>query len=460
LYRKISTIHMVGIGGAGMSGISEVLSNLGYGVTGSDICESAVTGRLRKLGIKIHIGHRASNVSGAELVVISGAISPANPELKAARRKGIPVIPRIEILAELARLKYTVSVAGTHGKSTTTSMVGLVLEHGGLDPTIVIGGKVRNFGSGVRLGEGAFFVAEADESDGSFLKLSPTIAIVTNIDNDHLDYYGSMKKLRESFIQHLDTVPFYGCGIVCTDNPIVRSISSRLMRRYYSYGFNRDAALAARCVSFSGGITSYDAVFRGKKLGRIRMSIQGRHNILNSLAAVCCGLELGIPFRRIAGALNSFRGVGRRMELKGAARGVIFLDDYGHHPTEIAATLGSLRENYRKNRIVVIFQPHRYSRTKLLRREFGPAFRHADSVFLLDVYPAGEKPVPGVTSKTIFGGIRKHCRETRMVSKQSALKELPEYIRPGDIVLSLGAGDVWKLHEKLLSEWKKQRKKK
>lgn len=447
MFKKIQHIHFVGIGGSGMSGIAEVLLNLKYRVTGSDLKKTDVTEHLRKLGAKIYIGHRASNVNGANVVVTSTAVSRANPEVVAAYSKKIPVIPRVEMLAELARLKYAVTIAGTHGKTTTTSLAALVLQKGGLDPTVVIGGRLKNLKSGAKLGRGEFLVAEADESDGSFLKLAPTVTVVTNIDNDHLDYYGTIDNIKAAFVKHINMVPFYGCAILCADDANVREILPQVKRRYLTYGFNNGSDFTAANIRPSGVGNRFKVVFRGKTLGTVALRSPGRHNILNSLAAAAVGVELGIPFAKISSALGSFAGVGRRLEIKGSKKGVTVIDDYGHHPTEIRATIKAVKDGWPRHRLVVLFQPHRYSRTKHLHREFGSAFSLADTVKVLDIYSAGEKPLPGVTSALIVDGIR---GRGGVAERFTGLDGLLPKLESGDIVLTLGAGDVWKTGEELL----------
>lgn len=449
---------MVGIGGAGMSGISEVLINLGYKVSGSDMACSETTKHLEKIGAKIFYGHKAANIQNPDVVVTSTAIAKNNPEVLAAKKYKIPVIPRIEMLAEIARLKYTVAVAGTHGKTTTTSMVSLVLQYGGLDPTVVIGGRVKNFGSsGAKLGKGDFLVAEADESDGSFLKLSPAITIVTNIDDDHMDYYKTFENLKDSFVKHINSVPFYGFGILCVNNPAVKSILGRIERKYFTYGIDTDADYTAKNIKNTPQGSAFD-VYKNKKFaGNFFLSVPGTHNVQNALSAICCGLELGIPAQKIKNALKDFGGVGRRLEIKGrtglagSKDETIFMDDYGHHPTEILATLKALRDSYPSKRIVVIFQPHRYSRTKLLFKKFGQVFQNADLVRLCEIYPAGEKPIPGVKASLILKEIKKRRKNSAMFDFETFVKE----IRPGDLVLTLGAGDVWKLSAKIQEKIKR-----
>jgi len=441
----------VGIGGAGMSGIAEILLNLGYKISGSDLKESDVTRRLAALGARVSIGHAAENCTDAQVVVTSTAVAGDNPEVTAAKEKGVPVIPRIEMLAEIARLKYTIAVAGTHGKTTTTSMVAAVLAEGKLDPTVIVGGRLKHLNSGAHLGKGEFLVAEADESDGSFLKLSPALAIITNIDNDHLDYYGTFDRICDAFVQYAGKVPFYGCVIACVDDPFVQKNLPRMTRRVVTYGFSAGALCRAEHLETSEAGCSFDVVYEGKSVGRFRLKLTGKHNVLNALAAVSAGMELGVAFESMSKGLAGFEGVGRRMEFKGEKRGIIFIDDYGHHPTEIRATLSALRDRYRKRRLVVLFQPHRYSRTQTLWKDFAGSFKNADKVFLLDIYPAGEKAIPGVSSDLIFQGLKAAHPDAVVLPAPVDVNVLEAHLEEGDVVLTLGAGDVWKLGEQLVS---------
>jgi UDP-N-acetylmuramate--alanine ligase len=451
MFKKIKRVHFIGIGGSGMSGIAEVLLTLGYAVSGSDQKESDVTRRLAQLGARVFIGHRADQAAGAHVAVTSTAVTADNPELAAAHAAQIPVIPRIEMLAELARLKYTVAVAGTHGKTTTTSLISLVLHTGGLDPTVVVGGRMHNLGTGARVGRGDYLVAEADESDGSFLKLSPTLAVVTNIDNDHLDYWKTMDALTDGFDAFVNKVPFYGKVILGTDDPGSRRILPRVRRPLVTYGLAEDAELRAVDLRSSPQGSVFTVRARGEVLGEIRLPVTGRHNVINSLAAVAAGLEVEVPFKTIAEALSAFQGVGRRQEYKGEARGVAVVDDYGHHPTEIRATLQALKERWPGRRVVALFQPHRYTRTKLLGEEFGDCARDADLFLLLDIYPAGENPLPGVTSDWLAQKIADHGATARRLPTARGPAALNDILRPGDVLLTLGAGDVWKWGEAFLA---------
>ena len=449
MYKAIKKIHFVGIGGSGMSGIAEILLDLGYNVSGSDVKRSDVTDHLKKLGAKINIGHKKENVRGAHVVVQSTAIKGENPEIQQALKHKITVIPRVEMLAEIARLKYTVTIAGTHGKTTTTSLCALILESGGFDPTVVIGGRLNNIKSGAKAGKGKFLVAEADESDGSFLKLSPSITVVTNIDNDHLDFYGNIENIKQAFIKHLNSVPFYGCSIICVDDKNINKILKHIKRRYYTYGLNSKADFTAKNIKVIDYGFSFDVIFKGKNLGRVKLSLPGRHNILNALSAIAVGVELGIKFSDIKEALGKFAGVARRLEIKGFKKGVMVIDDYGHHPTEISATISAIKANWPNSRLIAIFQPHRYSRTAHLYSEFGKCFAGADKVILMDIYPAGEKPISGINSKLVYDSMKKNKVN---VDYYKDLKILSKQLNDKDIVLTLGAGDVWKTGEELLKK--------
>ena len=449
---KFRQIHFVGIGGSGMSGIAEVLVNLGYQVSGSDQKRSAVTDRLASLGARIFEGHAAENVAGAQVVVTSTAVKATNPEVVQARRQGLPVIPRAEMLAELMRLKYGVAVAGSHGKTTTTSMVAMVLDKGGLDPTVVVGGRVGTLGSGARLGKGEFMVAEADESDRSFLKLTPTVAIVTNIDREHLDTYKDLADVKEAFLNFVNKVPFYGSAVLCLDDPAVQDILPRVERRVVSYGVSRQAEVSARDVVLGPMGSSYTAASGSTTLGRIDLAVPGHHNVLNSLAAVAVGLDLGVPFPAVQEGLASFTGVDRRFQLRGEAGGITVIDDYGHHPTEIRATLETLRGRAGTRRTVVLFQPHRYTRTQHLWDDFCRAFHLADLVVIVDIYPAGEEPIEGISSEALADAIgrRGHRHAVYGGDLRGVVEHLMDEVREGDVVLTLGAGSVWTVGDELL----------
>jgi UDP-N-acetylmuramate--alanine ligase len=458
MYKGIKNIHFVGIGGIGMSGIAELLLNLGYHVSGSDLRESDITRRLAGLGAVVEAGHAPGNVAGAEVVVISSAVKADNVEVAEARKLGVPVIPRAEMLAELMRLKYGIAVAGAHGKTTTTSMVAAILAAGGLDPTAVIGGKVKSFlGSNARLGQGEFLVAEADESDGSFLMLTPTIACVTNIDAEHLDFYkDGLAQIRTSFQDFMNRVPFYGVAVLNLDDANLQGLIPRLKKRLITYGLSAQADLRAEDIRPAPVGETFGSAFRlvwkDSPLVEVRLSVPGRHNVYNSLAAAAVGLELDIAPEVIAQALASFEGVERRLQVKGEAAGVIVIDDYGHHPTEIKATLSALASGYPGRRRVVLFQPHRYTRLQALYSEFCTAFNDADALILTDVYPAGEKPVEGVTAEWLLEGLKACGHKEAVFAPKAGLTQavLPR-LKPGDILLTLGAGNVWQAGEELLT---------
>jgi UDP-N-acetylmuramate--alanine ligase len=445
-------IHFVGIGGSGMSGIAEVLVNLGYHVSGSDLQASDVTRRLKRLGAKIFRGHKGDHVAAADVVVVSSAVKPENPELVEARRLKIPAIPRAEMLAEIMRMKYGVAVAGAHGKTSTTAMIAVVLTAGGLDPTVVIGGRVKALRSGAKLGRGEFMVAEADESDGSFLKMKPTIAVVTNIDREHLDHYRDLGEIQDAFVRFLSRIPFYGAAVVCLDEPNLRAILPRIDRKVVTYGLSSDADLVATDVEFEGFGSSFVARWRGQKLGTVRLQVPGRHSVYNGLAAIATGLELDVAFSKIAKALARFQGVDRRFQWKGEAFGATVIDDYGHHPTEIQATLAAAREGFGA-RTVVAFQPHRYSRTRALLEEFGRAFVLADHVIVTSVYAAGEAPLPNVDGAAVADALVRHGHSA--VSYEPRSERIPNRLKglvlPGDLVITLGAGDIWKVGEAFLA---------
>jgi UDP-N-acetylmuramate--alanine ligase len=454
-------IHFVGIGGIGMSGIAELLTNLGYEVSGSDMKRSDVTDRLARLGVRVFIGHDASHVGATDVVVVSSAIKADNPEIAEAARRLIPVVPRAEMLAELMRLRYGMAIAGAHGKTTTTSMVALVLERAGLDPTAVIGGRLSAFGSNARLGRGEYMVAEADESDRSFLKLSPAIAVITNIDREHMESYGSWDDLRQAFVDFANKVPFYGAVIACADDEPVRGVLPRMTRRVITYGFDGETGGAAACVTargmtleaFGSRCEIWQRAHDGSdvRLGNLRLRVPGRHNLLNALGAVAVGLEVGIPFARVAAALEEFSGAERRFQRLGEAEGVLVVDDYGHHPTEIAAVLAAARAGIDR-RVIVVFQPHRFTRTQQLMAEFGTALAAADVVVLTDIYSAGEPPIPGVTLDALADAVR--AVTAGPVHVVQALKDIPAavaaLVRPGDLVITLGAGSISSAGDRIL----------
>jgi len=457
MFKKYQHIHFVGIGGIGMSGIAEVLLNLGYRVSGSDAKKSAITDRLEKLGAKIFEGHDTANVSDAQVVVTSTAVRADNPEVVEAVRKQVPVIPRAEMLAELMRLKYGIAIAGSHGKTTTTSMVATVLDRAGVDPTIVVGGRVNTLGSNAKLGRGDFMVVEADESDKSFLKLSPTIAVVTNIDLEHLDFYSGIEEIREHFVQFVNKVPFYGSVIICLDDVNIQMIIPQITRRVITYGMRAHAEIAASDVQISRDNfgSSFTVRRRGEELGRIKLNVPGEHNVCNALAAVAVALDLEVDFDKIADGLVAFTGAGRRFELKGLVpddgKGILVVDDYGHHPTEIRATLAAAKTSGR--RLVVLFQPHRYTRTAALREEFARSFYDAEVVLLADIYAASEDPIPGVTSQALAEEIEKfgHRNVRYIGSVENGAQALLDTAQPGDLVLTLGAGSIWRVSEEFLA---------
>ncbi|HXG50092.1 MAG TPA: UDP-N-acetylmuramate--L-alanine ligase [candidate division Zixibacteria bacterium] len=446
-------IHFVGIGGIGMSGIAQILLNLGYRVSGSDLRESEATQRLRAAGAQIFIGHQEENLAGEPtVVVISTAVKYSNPEVLEARRRQIPVIPRAEMLAELMRMKYGVAVAGSHGKTTTTSMISAVLSAAGLDPTTVVGGRVHMLGSNARMGQGEFMVAEADESDGSFLFLSPTIAVVTNIDREHLDYHRSMERLNESFLAFANKVPFYGVAVLCLDDPQVRALLPKVRKRVVTYGLSPEAEFSATDLRSRPGGVEFVAQHRGHRLGSVRLQLPGRHTVSNALAALAVGRELEIPFARAAEALESFSGIHRRFEIKGEPQGVLVIDDYGHHPTEARATIDAIRESW-KRPLTVVFQPHRYTRTADLFDEFLTAFDGADRLILTEIYPAGEEPIPEITGEALYQAIRRrgHMDVQFIADKEAIVESLERSLRPGDVALTLGAGDVYQVAEALVA---------
>ncbi len=462
MYKKTKKIHFVGIGGIGMSGIAEVLLNLGYQVSGSDIRLSPITERLRRLGGSIKIGHAAKNLQHADVVVYSSAIKEDNPEIVAARAAHVPVIPRAEMLAELMRLKkFGIAVAGSHGKTTTTSMAGWVLAHAGLDPTVIIGGQVNILGgSNAKLGQGEFLVAEADESDGSFLKLSPVLEVVTNIDLEHLDHYRDLDQIKSIFLEFINKIPFYGAAILCLDDPHVASILPRIGKRIITYGMTGQADIHGRDLSTSALTTSFEVCCRQERLGCITLAMAGTHNVYNALAAVALGLELDIPFATIAEALTAFSGVQRRQQIKGEARGILVIDDYGHHPTEVRATLAALRQAWPERRLLVLFQPHRYSRTQALADEFATAFHQADILLLTEIYAASEQPIPGVNGAALLAEIRKHGQRRAHLAEttESLVAQTLALAGPGDVILTLGAGNIWRVGEQLLEKLKARRK--
>ncbi len=454
MYRKGLPIHFVGIGGIGMSGIAELLLNLGYRVSGSDLRRSETTERLAGLGATIRLGHAAENVPpDGHVVVTSSAVRPGNPEVLEAQRRKIPVIPRAEMLAELMRMKYGIAIAGTHGKTTTTSMVATVLATAGWDPTAVVGGKLNSLGSNAKLGQGEFLVAEADESDGTFLKLSPTVAVVTNIDPEHLDFYSGIGQIKETFLHFINKVPFYGFAVLCVDHPNVQELIPSVTKTVVTYGFSRHADYRAEGLVAEGMMNRFTVIARGVSLGEMALRAPGRHNVSNALAAVAVAMELGIPCEKIRQGLLDYAGVARRFQLKGEARGITVVDDYAHHPAEIRATLAAAREVWPDRRIVAGFQPHRYSRTRALFKDFLSAFNEADVLLLFDVYAAGEEPIEEAAADRLCEAIREHGHKgARYAGKAGDAGEtVRSALQPGDIFLTMGAGDVWKLGEAVVS---------
>ncbi len=456
MFNKLMKLHFVGIGGSGMSGIAEVLLTMGYPVSGSDKADGEALRRLRSLGAVVHVGHAASHVGDAEGVVVSNAVPETNPEVREARRRKIPVIPRAQMLNELMRLKYGVCIAGTHGKTTTTSMTALALDEGGLDPTIVIGGVLDALGSNARLGKGDYFVVEACEAYASFLQLSPAVAVVTNIDNDHLDHYGNMDNLRDAFVRFVNRLPFYGFALMCGDDPGVQEVLGRLVRRFITYGFGERNDLVVRPKSGGPDGSVFALARRGQILGEARVHLPGRHNVLNAAAALGVALELGIPFETAARGLARFHGVRRRFQSKGEAGGVRVLDDYAHHPTELRATLQAAREAMQgKGRLVVAFQPHLYSRTQLLYRDFADALAGADRVFLAGIYGAREAPIAGVSSQLIADLLQERGVP---VTHRESLEDLAPLVLadllPGDLFLTAGAGTIDRLGDGVLARLK------
>ena len=430
-----------------MSGIAELLLNLGYKVSGSDLQTSEITERLKGLGGIIFAGHGADQISGADVVVTSSAVGRENPEVLAAGRISIPVIPRAEMLAELMRLKYSVAIAGAHGKTTTTSMVASVLAQGGLDPTVVIGGKLKSIGSNAVLGKGDFIVAEADESDGSFLKYSPAIAVVTNIDREHLDYYQDLETIKAVFLDFIDRIPFYGLAILCLDNESIQDLIPKIKKRYITYGMSSQADFQIRDVEFEKRRSCFSVYRQGHKLGRFTLNLPGIHNVYNATASIATGVELDVPLDAIESALQTLEGVQRRLEIKGEMNGITVVDDYGHHPTEIKTTLHAIEECWPDNRKIIVFQPHRYTRTRALFDDFTRSFYQSDILLVLPIYAAGEQKIEGVTGRRLCEDIKAHGHKEVIYSEgqEDAVTYLKENLKPGDVLLTLGAGDVWKV---------------
>lgn len=444
---KVKKIHMVGIGGSGMNGIAEVLINLGYEVSGSDIAENSVTRRLAQLGARVFKGHAGKNVSDADVLVKSTAVSEENPEVIEARKRGIAVIPRAEMLAELMRLRTGIAVGGTHGKTTTTSLLATIFTEAELDPTVIIGGRLNTFGSNALLGEGEYLIAEADESDGSFLCLAPIINVVTNIDADHMDFYESIGAIKDSFVEFMNAIPFYGMNVVCVDNPIVREILPQVNRPVMTYGLDSEDAVIRGEITECEAESCFDVYYHGEYWGEVVLNQPGRHNVLNALGAIGVALEAGLSRQSIIRGLKNFGGVGRRFERKGEQGGVLVVDDYGHHPTEIKATIETARKCYPDRRIVVAFQPHRFSRTQALFGEFCKSFGESDLLLLTEIYPASEAPIPGVSGQSLAQGIRQVSQTPVLFFDDfdAMSGALPEVLREGDLLLTLGAGNIWQV---------------
>ncbi|UCD65196.1 MAG: UDP-N-acetylmuramate--L-alanine ligase [Candidatus Zixiibacteriota bacterium] len=459
MFGKIKKLYFVGIGGAGMSGIAEILHNLGYKISGSDNTPSEVTEYLQRLGLPIYDEHRASNIEDVDVVVISSAVGEDNPEVAEARLRGIPVIKRAEMLGELMRLKYSIGVSGTHGKTTTTSMIGKILQDGGYHPTLIVGGVVAELGTGAALGSGQYLVAEADEYDKSFLSMFPTVAVVTNLEPDHLDCYDGMEDLIESFVTYMNRVPFYGMVILSSDDANLASIKSRVTRPHTTFGFGLEADYRALNVEMEPGRTVFTVYHKGDVLGDVVLRVPGEFNVTNALAAVATCRELEVPFERIAQSLLAFSGVSRRFEMIGEAGGVLLVDDYAHHPSEIRATIDAARSVH-KGRVIVIYQPHLYSRTRDFKKEFGQALSAADLCILTDIYPAREKPIEGITSAVIAQeAARLGTGSFEYVGvKENAIEKAAAAARPGDMVITMGAGSITLIKKKILEALKRGEK--
>ncbi len=451
MQRKIRKIHFIGIGGIGMSGIAEVLLNLGYVITGSDLSPSDITQRLALLGAVIFQGHEASHIGEVDVVVISTAVKADNPEVLEAHRRNIPIIPRAEMLAELLKMKFSVAVSGSHGKTTTTSMISTVLAHGGFDPTMVIGGKLASIGSNAKIGDGEVIVAEADESDGSFLKLTPCLAVITNIDREHLDYYRDIEDIKEAFLKFANMVPFYGATILCLDDPHVQAILPDIKRRTITYGLTSPADYQARDVVLQGPMSVFTVYARGERLGEVTLNVPGRFNVANALATIAAARELDMPFDAIREGLLQYVGVGRRLEIKGNVKGVTVVDDYGHHPTEIRETLLAARQVW-KGRMIVVFQPHRYTRTQKLFQDFLTAFPSADHLIITDIYAASEKAIEGVDAAGLTEGIRQsgHSDVVYIQGFEGIVDHLLRIAGSSDVIITQGAGSIWKVGEEFL----------
>ena len=448
LRERIRKFHFIGIGGVGMSGIAQILLEMGYEVSGSDLRENKNTELLRKKGAKIYIGHSPENVGEAQVVVYSSAVKEDNPELLEAKRRNIPTIPRGDMLAELFKLKEGIAVSGSHGKTTTTSMIAQILIDAGYDPTVLVGGRLKHLGSNAKLGKGDLLVSEADESDGSFLKLSPAVSVVTNVDKEHLDFYGSFENIKKAFEQFVNSVPFYGFAVVNVDDPVLKEITSRSHERVIGYSLKGEGILNAVDISLKDGRYAFGVVYKGKDLGRIHLRIPGRHNVYNALAAIGTSLELGVPFESIKNSLENFRNAERRLDLKGYFRGAPVYDDYGHHPTEIRAVVSSLKEMFPGRRLIVVFQPHRYSRTYYLFKEFVDVLKPLENLIITEIYPASEKNVYGVSGEELA----RACGAKFLLSKEEVFQELKRIVSRRDLILFLGAGSISKWCEEFLKE--------
>ena len=453
MFRKIEKIHFIGIGGIGMSGIAEVLVNLGFKVTGSDLRETETTARLASLGAEIFYGHKEENVTQVDVVVVSSAVKPDNPEVKAAKSRFIPVIPRAEMLAELMRMKYSIAVAGAHGKTTTTSLVASILYAAGFDPTCVIGGRLNSLGTSAQLGSSEYLVAEADESDGTFLLLFPTLAVATNIDLEHLDFYKDIDEIKDAFVKFLNKVPFFGLVILCIDNPGLQSVIPSLKRRYLTYGLSKQADLRAEVGKQEGFTTSFRVTFKGEELGEVVLAMPGIHNVVNALAAIGVAIELDVPFSTVQEALKHFAGIHRRLEVKWHKEWAL-ADDYGHHPTEIKATLAAIRDIWR-GRVIVAFQPHRYTRTKALLEQFVTSFNEADLLIVTEIYAASEEKIEGISGSILAERISKsgHKNVLFAPTKEDVVDTVLQIVSPGDLVITLGAGDIYNVGERLMEVW-------
>ena len=446
VYRKLKHIHMIGIGGTGMNGIAELLLNMGYTISGTDITRNEATQRLARLGAKISIGHKAEKVEGADVVVVSSAIKDGNVEVEEARRQKIPIIPRAEMLAELMRMKYGIAVAGSHGKTSTTSMIAQVLESGGFDPTIIVGGRLNTLGAHAKLGGGDFIVAEADESDRSFLYLSPFIAVLTNLDDEHLDYYITIDEIKKTFVNFANKVPFYCPVVLCLDDPNLQALIPSLERRIINYGFSAQADIFARDKQFEKFSSTSTLFWKSKRLGKLRLNVPGNHSIYNAMAAVAVGLDLDIPLRLILQALESYKEAGRRFELKKEVDDIMIIDDYAHHPTEIRATLEAAKKGWAR-RVVAVFQPHRFTRLSILMKNFATSFNQADVLIITEIFPAGEDPIAGISGRVLYEEIEQFGHKN--VFFEPNTKKIPSLVgkvaQPGDMILVMGAGNIYQI---------------